>query len=252
MTCSKCGEPIQKKIKLLGAERIVPVACKCKRKELENRKIKDENNEKQERLKRLFDNSLMDKKFKTETFEKWDHKKGNEKMYNIGLKYCNNFNAAKKQGIGFLIYGPPGNGKTFLSNCIANYLLNKGIPTICVSINALLERIQKTYNSWGKEGERDILNTLAYADLLIIDDLGTEQGTDWSMTKIYNIIDSRYRNGLPLIISTNKTIDELKDMYHTRTTDRLFEMCTPLKNTGESIRKEKAREKTQLIKKILE
>ena len=251
MICSNCGEPIQKEIELLGKVRVVPIACSCKKAKLEKQREKDLNTEKQERLKRLFSSSLMDKKFMKETFEAWDHKKGSEQMFNIGNKYCENFKAAKKEGLGFLIYGPPGNGKTYLSNCIANNLLNKGIPVICLSINALLERIQKTYSSWGKEGERDILNTLAYADLLIIDDLGTEQLTDWSATKIYNIIDSRYRNGLPIIVSTNKSLSELKDMYHVRTVDRLFEMCTPLKNGAESIRKEQAKEKTNLLRKIL-
>lgn len=251
MICSNCGEPIQKRIELLGKMRIVPIVCKCKKEQLEKSKLRELNRERQDRLKRLFKCSLMDEKFKIETFEKWDHSKGNKKMFEIGIKYCENFLEVKKNGAGFLIYGPPGNGKTFLSNCIANRLLQKEVPVICVSINALLERIQSTYNSFGKEGESDILKTLANADLLIIDDLGTEQKTDWALTKIYNIVDSRYRNGLPLIISTNKQLEELKSIYHQRTVDRLFEMCTPLKNGDRSIREIKAKEKTDKLRGIL-
>ena len=88
-------------------------------------------------------------------------------------------------------------------------------------------------------------------DLLIIDDLGTEQDTEWSRSRIYNIIDNRYRNGLPLIVSTNKSIDQLKNMYHERTIDRLLEMATPILNDSKSIRAEQAKKNTELLKEIL-
>lgn len=218
---------------------------------MEEKEEKERNQERQLRLKQLFTNSLMDERFKKETFENWDFNKGNKGLYKIGTKYCENFKKAKEEGLGLLLYGNPGNGKTYLSNSIANNLLLRYVTVISVSINALLQRIQKTYNSYGKEGEDQIIMSLSNADLLIIDDLGTEQNTEWSKTKIYNIIDSRYRNGLPVIVSTNKSIDDLKEIYEERTVDRLFEMCTPYLVSGESIRKVKAREKTELLKEIL-
>ena len=251
MICNKCGEPLQKEINLLGKLRYVPIACRCKREEMYQRERTEKAVEKQDRLKQLFTNSLMDKKFEIETFENWDFSKGQKSMYNAGIKYCKNFRKAKREGVGFILYGPPGNGKTYLSNCIANYLLSEMFPVICVGINQLLERIRKTYSRYGKEGEDTVLNGLALADLLILDDLGTEQLTDWSRSKVYNIIDSRYRNGLPIIVSTNKSIEELKEMYNERTVDRLLEICTPIKNTAPSIRKNKAIEKTNILMGII-
>ncbi|OSB05139.1 ATP-binding protein, partial [Clostridium botulinum] len=114
-----------------------------------------------------------------------------------------------------------------------------------------LNRIKETYNTWGKEGEETILKSLSNADLLIIDDLGTEQDTDWAKSKIYNILDSRYRNGLPLIVTTNLPLRELENRYEKRTYDRILEMCTPVFNDGKSIRVEKAKEKTQILKELL-
>jgi len=67
------------------------------------------------------------------------------------------------------------------------------VPVVCISINGLLKRIRETYNTWGKGGEFEILKSLGSADLLVIDDLGTEQNTEWSISKIYTIMDSRYR-----------------------------------------------------------
>lgn len=250
-TCDKCGGATAREITILGRVRKVHVVCECEKKEIELEEQRELAAERQYKLKQLFTNSLMDKKFSNETFDNWDFEKGTKQMYNVGFNYCQKFNEVKKEGLGFLIYGEPGNGKTFLSNCIANELLNKMHPVICVSINALLERIRDTYSKWGQEGEGTILKALSIADLLIIDDLGTEQDTEWSRSRIYNIIDNRYRNRLPMIISTNKSIDQLKNMYHERTIDRLLEICTPIQNEGQSIRKVQAKKNTDLLRDIL-
>lgn len=251
--CTKCGEPVEKVTYIPGLNKYIkgPVMCSCRKKELERKCLEEENGERQNRLKRIISNSLMDEKFKSSTFKDWDFKRGNEKMYNIGTKYSNGFLQMKKEGIGLLIYGEPGNGKTHTTACIANALIEKMVPVICVHIDALLNRIKETYNTWGKEVEEDVLKGLANADLLIIDDLGAEQYTDWSRTKIYNIIDSRYRNGLPLIVTTNLPLKKLEDIYEKRTYDRLIEMCTPVKNDGKSIRVEKAKEKTKMLSELL-
>lgn len=249
--CSKCGEPTFKEIEMLGKVRLVPRMCKCKKEEFERMQREEEAKEKQQRLKSLFTNSLMDSKFFGETFENWDETKGNNKYRGMAEKYCNRFSEVKKQGLGFLFYGTPGNGKTYLSNCIANRLLNDCIPVISTSVDGILNRIKQTYNKWGKEGEETILNSLSYADLVIIDDLGTEDATGWSVSKVYNIIDRRYRNKLPMIVSTNVSIEELKEIYSERTIDRLLEMCTPIKFTGESIRKEKSKENSNLLREIM-
>ncbi|ALR90249.1 DNA replication protein [Clostridium butyricum] len=251
MTCSKCGDHIQKEINILGKIRIVPVLCGCRQKQLEDKKRAEEVAAKQERIKQLFTSSLMDKKFMNETFENWDLSKGNKGMYNMGISYCNKFSEAKKEGLGFLFHGEPGNGKTYLSNCIGNRLLNNMVPVICVGINQLLERIRQTYSRYGQDGEDTVLRGLALADLLILDDLGTEQSTEWSISRVYNIIDSRIRNGLPIIISTNHTIADLEKRYSKRTISRLTEVCTPIKFTGEDIRKLNAKKKTDLLRQIL-
>lgn len=251
MTCEKCGDTIQKIVELFGVNRKVPIICSCRKKELKEKEERDLNLEKQERLKILMKNSLIEKSFFEKTFDNWDFNKGSRAMYNLGTKYANSFKKVKKQGLGLLIYGSPGNGKSYLSFAIANDLLQKQQPVICISINGLLERIRETYSRWGKEGETEILKSLSNADLVVLDDLGVEQSTDWSVTKIYNIIDSRYRNKLPLIVTTNHSLDDLRELYGERTVDRLLEMCTPIQNNGPSIRKENAKDNTKLLREIL-
>lgn len=251
--CPICEEPIQKVTYIPGLNKYIkgPVMCRCKRDALIAKEKEEINKEKQLRLKRIIKNSLMDEKFRNSKFENWDFNKENGKMYKIANEYAKRFENMKEQSIGLLLYGEPGNGKTHTAACIANALIDRMLPVICVNTDNLLNRIKETYNKWGKEMEEDVLRGLANADLLIIDDLGTEQDTDWARTKIYNILDSRYRNGLPLIITTNLPLAELENRYEKRTYDRLLEMCTPVFNDGKSIRVEKAKEKTQILKELL-
>ena len=255
--CSKCGEPLYKELEILGVIRIVPRMCKCRKAAYEKNKVVEANIEKQNNIQRLIKNSLMDGKFRESTFENWNHDKGSEQMYTLGFRYANKFLEIKKQGLGLMIYGEPGNGKTYLVSSIANRLIQNQIPAICVSIESLLGRIRETYNRFGKEAESDIIRGLQNADLLIIDDLGTEQISDWSQTRIYNIIEGRYRQGLPLIITTNLDIKAgerhgtLADRYGERTEDRIFEICTPILNKGTSIRLQEAKKNTKSIKNLL-
>jgi DNA replication protein DnaC len=255
--CDKCGGKRYTEVDILGAVRRMKVMCPCEKAEFEASERDGMNREKQLRLESLIKNSLMDDSFRERTFAEWDFLKGSRKMYNVGIRYAEKFRELKKTGIGLLIYGEPGNGKTHLCCCIANALLREYVPAICVSINGLLGRIKETYNKGGKEAEADILRWLAMADLLIIDDLGTEPATEWSVSMIYNIIDSRYRSKLPLIITSNLSIDPSKtngvlaDIYGRRTEDRILEMCTPILNSGKSIRLQEAKRKTEVLKSIL-
>jgi DNA replication protein DnaC len=172
--CPKCGDVIYKEYNICGRARVVKVACKCITSADERKRKIEESKEKQFRLESLMRNSLMDKKFRSSTFENWDFEKGSKTMYDLGKRYVANFKGCREEGLGLLIYGEPGNGKTYLSSCIANELLKQYVPVICVSINGLLSRIQETYNRWGKEAEADVIRGLCNADLLIIDDLGAE------------------------------------------------------------------------------
>ncbi|WP_244990374.1 ATP-binding protein [Clostridium algidicarnis] len=255
--CKICNQPLYKKYNILGVDRTVRISCACEIQAYNKKRRDEEVREKQQRLEKLMTNSLMDKKFKQSTFENWDYDKGTKKMYELGKRYSGNFAKCKEKGLGLLIYGEPGNGKTYLSSCIANELLKNMVPAICVSINGLLSRVQETYNKWGKEAEGDIIRGLCNADLLIIDDLGTEKKSEWSKSMIYNIIDNRYRSNLPLIITSNLNINPstpngiLTELYDRRTEDRILEMCTPVLNNQKSIRINQAKKKTEIFRSIL-
>ena len=100
-----------------------------------------------------------------------------------------------------------------------------------------------------------LIARLNRAKLLIIDDLGAERSTDFALEKVYDIVDSRYRAKLPIILTTNLSMTEMKesaDIRYTRIYDRIFEMCYPMQFTGRSWRKAEAARRFDEMKNFLE
>ncbi|WP_242957631.1 conserved phage C-terminal domain-containing protein [Clostridium cochlearium] len=243
--CKVCGEPVGILVNMVFGSRVYPRACRCRRESFRRQRIEEENREKQIRLQRVISNSLMNDSFRECTLENWDHSLGNEKLYGIAKEYVDKFPKMKRENQGILIYGEAGNGKTYFSFCIANALLNKLIPVMSVGAIGLVERISQSKRTWGEEGIFTVLNSLENADLLIIDDLGTEEDNRWTRAMMYQIIEKRNSTGLPIIITTNISINELKERYNDRTYSRLVSMCSFIRNTGRDIRKIQGKEKTE-------
>ncbi len=216
----------------------VTTQCDCdKRREMEEKKAA-ENKAAMERVNRLKDASLMGERFQRAKFENFQITQYNERNLKLCRRYAERFDemVAKKQSL--LFWGNVGTGKSFAAACIANYLLDRGVPVMMTSFVKLLSLIQN-----GDEKEADIISRLNSAKLVIFDDLGAERNTDYALEKIYNIIDSRYQRELPIIFTTNLTITEMKnetDNRYKRIYDRVFENIYPMQFTGQSWRRKEA------------
>lgn len=254
--CKNCQTPKESIIEAFGKKIKVAIMCKCEEEQYNEMKKEDENRQRMLKLEKLRNHSLMDSKFQQCTFENFEIDQSNKQYFNIAKRYTDRFKEMKKENLGLLLTGATGTGKTYLAFCIANELLSKMVPVIAISSIGLLSRIKETYNSYGKEGEFEIINNLKNASLLILDDLGAENNTSWSKEKLYEIIDSRYRDGKPIIITTNLTTDQLKEklagddgVY--RTYDRIIEMCTPIEVKGKPRRIKAAKTKQDLLRDLL-
>jgi DNA replication protein DnaC len=171
------------------------------------------------------------------------------KTTSIAHKYVDNFTEMKKRGKGLLLYGPVGTGKTHAAACIANELINQGRPCLVTNFARITNTLQGMF-----EGKQRYLDDFNRLDLLVIDDLAAERDTSYMNEMIFNIIDSRYRSGKPLIVTSNLTQTELTapgSVDKERIYSRLLEMCVPIEVKGTDRRERKLRDDSADMKRLL-
>lgn len=246
--CGKCDTRKQYEIEILGKLRKVPVMCKCREERFKQEETERKRKELQERTQRLKVEGITDTEYLKWTFDKDDQ--SNQKISAAVRRYVDKWEQMKTDNIGILFYGNVGTGKTFFAACIANAMTNKGVPVLMTNIPLLISAMQKDFEA--KKGE--ILRRISNVPLLILDDVGVERDTAYGYEKVQEIIDTRYRSGKPLIVTTNLSPQELQnptDIRYKRVYDRILEMCTPILVDGSSRRKKKAAEKRKNAKYIL-
>lgn len=142
-------------------------------------------------------------------------------------------------GKNLIITGNTGTGKTFLSSCIAGELLSKGYFVVFLSAFSFISIIEQ--NTFDKPGDysRADYDSIFKADLLIIDDLGTENVNGFRTSKLFQCIDERLLNNRSTIITTNLKLDQLSAAYSERTVSRLIYSYSFLELSGQDIRIQK-------------
>lgn len=182
------------------------------RKEAERKAAEEEEKRRkamQQRIERLLGRSGIKKRFQQRTFANFRcDTPGRRKNYEIAKEYADNFGYHRAKGDGLYIEGTNGTGKTHLAAAIALQLIGEGIPVICKTSSDLLMDIKKSFDSEGAR-EHEVLSIYKRVDLLIIDDLGKEQCSDWSMSTLYSILNDRYEDMKPTIVTTNYNADAL-------------------------------------------
>lgn len=148
--------------------------------------------------------------------------------------FCKNFDAEEKN---LLFIGKPGLGKTFLSDCIANELLKQGKNVIYTRATSLFSAYEDY--RFGRKSDGFDQNKFYNADLLIIDDLGTENITKSGVSFFFDLMNERLDRSKKIIINSNFTMSEISKTYSARITSRFYEHFRILHFTGEDIRIQK-------------
>lgn len=245
--CGKCHTRKQKRISFLGEVRIVFCLCRCAAEEQERERIRHEEEENLICIGQMRSAGLQDKTFYGYIFEKCDASQENA-IY--ARRYVEHFTEMAQTGQGLLFWGNVGTGKTFLAGCIANALLEQKIPVLMTSFPKILNALGGLYSAERNE----YLASLNRYTLLIIDDMGIERESQYTVETIYTVIDERYKSGKPLIITTNLQLDVLKnpgDVEHARIYDRIMERSMPIYFGGKNYRSELGQGNRDITKKIL-
>ena len=134
--------------------------------------------------------------------------------------------------------GGPGLGKTHLSLAIAREVIDSGYGVLYVSAPIILRKIEKEYFG-SQNNESNILNNMLECDLLILDDLGTEYEKKFTVSAVYNILNSRMLTSKPTIISTNLSLGDIEKRYDIRTVSRIIGTMERIEFVGTDIRQKK-------------
>ena len=271
-SCPFCGKPLKRLAVKLGTFATVLSSdyeeCECGNdankvfaEERERAEQERQEAEKAERLRkrveRAFRMSEMPARWKRYSFDNFTLDGLSAESRHTAIR-CQNYakwleTAFKSRNLtyapnGLYIQGPCGTGKTHLAAAVLNYIIANCVnPVLAATMQELTAKLKQTYDT-GEDEER-IIRTYTEVPLLLIDDLGSEQPTEWSVDRIFRIINGRYNANLPTIVTSNYDLKALavrltpkrysdggNYIDGQKTADRLAEMCVICPLDGESKR----------------
>lgn len=223
----------------------MPIICKCRKEAIEKREEEERIAKKQMQVDKLRKASLLGGRYANARFS--NSNRGNPSFNNAMKrceKYCSISKEALAKGYGIYLYGESGVGKTHLTACMCNELMEQGNQCLFTSFIEISKAIKSTFGKGNAEAE-SLIKLIGTVDFLFIDDFGTEivkkNGEDnWMQEQIYDIINKRYSDLKPTIFSSNYTLNQLVNErgLMSKTVDRVREMSTAmLMIEGDNFRK---------------
>ena len=165
--CGICGERKENRYKILGHERILPCLCRCDREKLEAQKEEERKQDFAIKVSNLKSVGLTEPRFREWRFE---NDNGSTPKLDIARQYVENWKDMQQRNIGYVLMGPVGTGKSFFAGCVANRLMEQGIPVMMTNFSRILNELTKPYAD-----KNEFISHLVSYPLLIIDDLGIER-----------------------------------------------------------------------------
>lgn len=158
-------------------------------------------------------------------------------IFDLCKSYAEGFDRRSQS---LLMLGQTGLGKTHLSLSIVGRVIEKGYSVMYNSAQNFFRELQN--ERFGKSGSSAFENMMLECDLLVIDDLGAEFSTSFTISALYNIVNTRINMGLPTIISTNLSLTEIEKQYSNRVSSRFIGEYLLLYFEGTDIRQKKSEE----------
>ncbi len=247
LMCGTCRTPKQTRIELDGKASIVPITCRCQRERAAAAELAEKAEQFAGMMKQRWEDGISCPDALRHTFGEDDGQ--NRKVSAVCKRYVERWEDMQADNIGILFYGSVGTGKTFFASCIGNGLLEKQVSVASTNFPRLLNLLQ------GTQEKQKLLDRLRLYSLLIIDDLGVERDSPFAVEQVFNVVDARAASRLPLIVTTNLTLEDLEHpdyMQYARIYDRVLDLCpVRIRLTGESRRRGSAERRAQKARELM-
>jgi DNA replication protein DnaC len=250
--CAHCGRELQaeyvefppalqRKYEKSGEWYYHPCTPECEEK---NERREWELMRRDARVESLLDKSGISKRLKRYTFANFKPyvSPGAARAVERVEDYLARWEENREAGRGLYLCGGVGTGKTHLAVAVLNEIVRKKrMPSLFVTVPELLDNLRETYNKPGRNLD-EWMDAVQNADLLVLDDLGSERPTEWVRERIFVIVNHRYREALPTIFTSNIGPKDLAAQLGERTASRIIAMCDWIGLEGEDYRETAARE----------
>lgn len=191
-----------------------------KREEAEAKR-REEQHRKELRLQNLMQRSLIPKRFEGRTLDNYHaDSEGQKRALKIAKKMAG---SGPDTGTSLVFCGKPGTGKTHLACGVAQAWIHEGNPALFATVLAAIRHIKSTYNRESEITEEQAIATFTDIDLLILDEIGVQLGTEHEKMLLFEIINERYQEMKSTILISNLTKDELTEYLGERVMDRFRE-----------------------------
>ena len=211
--------------------------CNCSKSKEYWKKIDNKVYEQQKRnrirdiINTIYKQNYIGRKLQEMNLENFYFDSSNKYVLDVVNDYINK-NKDTMKSDSLIIMGKSDTGKTHLAAAIANKLIENDKTVLMERLTNLLDRIRETYEN-NTKSENELIEIYSNVDMLIIDDLGTEKISSWALEKLYTIIQNRYENGLPIIITTRFNKEGLIERFsYSKDSDlvdamisKLYQMC---------------------------
>ena len=180
------------------------------------------------RLGSLLENSMLKRRFAEKIFENFvlygAHRERQENVLSYAGEFADDFARHRKAGTWLLFVGNTGTGKGHLCAAVINRIVRSGYSALFTKTPRLLREIKDTFNRDSEVTQSEILRRMGELDLLVIDEVGVQFGTDTERMILYEVLDLRYEAMLPVILTSNiRNMKTLEKLLGERIIDRLFE-----------------------------
>ncbi len=169
-------------------------------------------------------NAAIPQRFASRTLQNYNAAlPGQKAALAVAIEYAADFLGALSSGRSLIFCGTAGTGKTHLAVGIAKEVMLKGKTATFTTAMDAIRSVRETYRKNSEMTERQAIARFAQADLTIIDEVGSQLGTDAEKVTLFDLINARYERERPMIVLSNLTIKEVEQYMGSRAFDRLRE-----------------------------